>query len=429
MTDAPDGTPDQAVDEVFYPVERIPFVNWRQFSGAKSTVVLTGIVTLLAFVTGLSNLSQATVPLDGPLAPAIPAAASIARFGGVMGAFLLGIVTVGLQRRKRIALRVAIFVLPGLALLPLTTLQATDLPLLVVILVTYPLLLRNRDRFDQTMDLSPLQIASLLSIVGVVLYGTIGAWGLRAQFGALENWGDAIYYVIVTIATVGYGDMTPLTAEAKWFSLTIILFGTGAFTVAVGSLIGPAIESRMASAFGNMTASELTLLEDHVVVLGHGTVTESLLNDLDDDADLVVITPDAEVAADLDDDGFNVLTEDPADEETLRDARIDEARGVVVGGQDDAIDVLAVIAVRNVAPDIRVVAAANHAKNVDKLRSVGADLVINPGTIGGQLLGRSVLGESTDDVVSSLGASVGGEAAAAENGDVETGGDGDPEQS
>jgi voltage-gated potassium channel len=402
VADVPDETQDRALEEVFYPADRIPFVNWEQFSGAKPTVVLTGVVTLLAFVTGLSNLSQTVVSLDGPLAPVVPAAGAFARFAGVLAAFTLGLVTVGLQRRKRLAWRVAVVVLPGLALLPLTTLQTTDVPLLLVILVTYPMLVRNRDLFDRAVDLSPLQVASLSSIVGVVLYGTMGAYGLRTQFQDIATWGDAVYYVVVTIATVGYGDITPLTPEAKWFSLSIIVFGTGAFTIAVGALVGPAIESRMAAAFGNMTASDLTLLEDHVVVLGYGDVTESLLAELAGETDAVVVTPDADVAASLDDEGVNVLTADPTAESTLSDARVDAARGVVVGSDEDARDVLAVIAATNVAPDVRIVAAANQEKHVDKLDAVGADEVITPGTIGGRLLGRSILDEGSGSAVADV---------------------------
>jgi voltage-gated potassium channel len=394
VADTSEETPDEAVEEVFYPTDRIPFVNWSQFSGAKPTVVLTGVVTILAFVTGLSNLSQTAIALDGPLAPVIPMERLFARFAGVMSAFLLGLVTVGLQRRKQLAWRMSMLVLPVLAMLPLTTLQTTDIPMFLVILVTYPMLIWNRDRFDQTIDLSPLQIASLLSILGVGLYGTMGSFGLRDQFVELDTWGDAVYYVIVTIATVGYGDITPLSAEAKWFSLSVIVFGTGAFTVAVGALIGPAIESRMAAAFGNMTASDLTLLEDHVVILGHGNVTESLLEELESEADTVVVTQNTDVATALDDEGVNVLTEDPTEAGPLEDARVDAARGVVVGSDDDATNVLAVIETRNVAPEVRLVAVANEESNVAKLESVGADEVVNPGEIGGTLLGRSVLGES-----------------------------------
>jgi voltage-gated potassium channel len=398
VADASEETDPHAVEEVFYPDDSIPFVDWGQLSGAKPTVLLTGAVTLLAFVTGLSNLSRGAVAVDGPLAAVVPVPAGLVQFAGVLFAFVLGLVTVGLQRRKRLAWKVAVAVLPLLVLLPLTTLRTTDVPLLVTTLAVVPLLVRSRDAYDQSIDLSPLQIASLSSILGVGLYGTVGAYGLRNQFtGDLASWSDAVYFVIVTIATVGYGDVTPTTPTAKWFSLSVILFGTGAFTVAVGALVGPAIESRMAAAFGNMTASDLTLLEDHVVVLGYGDVTESLLEEIAAETDTVVVTPDTDAASALDDAGVNVLTGDPTDESVLEDARVDTASGVVVGSGDDARDVLAVLAARNVNPEVRVVAAASEAKHADKLESVGADAVVNPWAIGGRLLGRSVLDEAEDD--------------------------------
>jgi len=395
VSDSTGGPIERAIEEIFYPADRIPFVEWQAFSGARSTVLLTGVLTLLAFVTGLSNLSRETVRLAGPLAGVVPfdVASVVVQFGAVLFAFVLGLVTVGLQRRKRIAWLVAVVLLPALAVLPLLSLQPTDVPLLLGVVVTYPLHLWNRDQFERSLDLSPLQLAALAAIVAVLLYGTIGSYALREEFTAIDTWSDSFYYVVVTIATVGYGDITPESTIAKLFSLTIMAFGIGAFTVAVGALVGPAIESRMAAAFGNMTASELKLLEDHVVVLGYGDVTASLLEELDAETDLVVVTPDQETASRLNTAGVNVLTGDPTDESVLRDARVPAADGVVIGSDDDARDVLAVLATRNVDPDVRVVAAANDGKHVEKLESVGADEVINPLAIGGQLLGRSVLDE------------------------------------
>jgi voltage-gated potassium channel len=151
-----------------------------------------------------------------------------------------------------------------------------------------------------------------------------------------------------------------------------------------------------------MTASELTLLDDHVVVLGYGDLTESLLDELDAESDLVVVTANADAAARLTEEGVNVLTGDPTDEATLQDAGVDAASGVVVASDDDARDVLAIIAATNVDPGVRVVAAANEEKHVGKLESVGADAVINPRTIGGRLLGRSVLDGDDPESVSTL---------------------------
>ena len=404
VVDAPDEGTEPALEAVFYPTDRIPFVEWGAFTGGKSTVLLVGAVTLLSFLTGLSTLSQAAPAMDGPLSVFLSLPAGLVQFGGVLFAFALGIVTVGLQQRKALALRAALVLLPALAVLPLTTLQTTDVPLLVSIVVTYPLLLRNRAQFDQSIDLSPLQIASLSAIGGVGLYGTVGAYALRGEFtGEPLTWSDAVYFVIVTIATVGYGDFTPTTARARWFALSIILFGTGAFTVAVGALVGPVIESRMATAFGIMTASDLTLLEDHVVVLGYGGMTDSVLEELDDETERIVVTDDSDAATTLDEAGLNVLTGDPTDEAVLADARVGSARGVVVGSDDDAQDVLAILAARSSNPDVRIVAAATEAKHVDKFEAVGADEVVNPPSIGGTLLGRSVLdGSASETTLSEL---------------------------
>ena len=381
---------------MFYPVDRIPFVEWREFSGAKPTVALVAAVTVLAFVTGLSNLSQPQAVVGGPLGAVVPGARIFVRFAGVLLAFPLALVTFGLSRRRRVAWVAAVGLVPVFAVFPFLTGRPTEIPLFLLVLTTVPLLVANREEFDTALALSSLQIASLTSILGVVLYGTVGSYGLRDQFFELQGWGDAFYYVIVTIATVGYGDITPRTAEAELFSLSVILFGTGAFTVAVGALIGPAIESRMASAFGTMTASELALLEDHVVVLGYGDVTESFLDQVADGTDLVVVTTDTDAAARLSDAGVEVLTDDPTDESALEDARLDAARGVAVASDDDATNVLAVLAARNVNPDVRIVAVANGDTHVGKLDSVGADEVIDLRSIGGRILGATVLDSESD---------------------------------
>ena len=402
MVDSRGESEARPVERVFYPADRIPFVEWRELSGAKPTVALVAAVTVLAFVTGLSNLSQSQLVVAGPLGW-VPGAGTFVRFFGVLLAFPLALVTCGLSRRRRVAWLAALGLVPLLALFPFFTGQTTEIPLFLLVLATVPLLVANRGEFDTALALSSLQIASLTSILGVVLYGTVGAYGLREQFFELDGWGDAFYYVIVTIATVGYGDITPRTAEAELFSLSVILLGTGAFTVAVGALIGPAIESRMASAFGTMTPSELALLEDHVVVLGYGDVTESFLDQVADGTDLVVVTTDTDAAARLSDAGIEVLTADPTDESALADARLDAARGVAVAGDDDATNVLAVLATRNVNPDVRIVAVANGDTHVDKLDAVGADAVIDLRSIGGRLLGATVLdSESAEDALPPL---------------------------
>ena len=384
---------DAALEELFEYGERVRLVDWSSFSGAKTSVLLVGAVAVVAFVTGLSDLSGGAVALDGPLAGLVPGAGGLMRLYAVFFAFLLGPLALGLRRRLKIAWYGTLVALSLAALLPLLTAEATDLLLLLAALVALPHVVRNRGRFDQAVDLSAFQAAALAAFLGVQLYGTVGAYAMRGAFTGVDSLTDAFYYIVVTGTTVGYGDVTPTTDVTKLFALSVIVLGTISFTVASGSLLIPALESRISSAFGNMSASELSLLEDHVLVLGHGDITAPLLDELDGETDLVVVTEDTDAASSLRERELNVLTADPTDAESLRDARIDVAEGVVVATADDARDVLAVLAARQENPDVRVVAAATDRKHVEKLKGVGADRVISPTIIGGQLLGRSVLDE------------------------------------
>lgn len=397
-SDSPETELDSALRELFYRSERVPFVHWRRFSGARTAVLLVGTVAVLAFVTGLSHLSQGAAVFDGPLAPLFPdGAAEIVVLSGLLLAFVLGGVGVGLQRRKRIAWYGSLLVLPLSSALALVTAEPTDALLFVLPLVTLPVVVRNRHAFDRRIELSAFQTVAIVAFVAGQLYGTLGAFALRRQYTGIETWTDALYYVVVTGTTVGYGDATPTTQGAKLFTLSAIIVGTGTFAVASGSLVVPALESRLSAAFGTMTASELSLLDDHVLVLGYGDLTEPLLDELVATNDVVVVTPEPETAAALSDRDISVLTADPTDENSLVDAGIGAAGGVVAATDDDAQDTLAVLAARQVNPEVRVVAAASDHRHAAKLERVGADDVISPSVIVGRRIGRSVRGENVDD--------------------------------
>jgi len=397
-TDSPDPSSDTALDELFHQPEQVPLVYWRAFAGARTAVLLAGGAAALAFVAGLSHLSQGGLTPTGPLAGVVPPPlVDVVPLASILVAFLLTGVAVGLRSRYRLAWYGALACFPLLLGLPLVTGAASDAIPALVGVVGLGSVIANRTGFDRAVDLTPFQTTALLAFVAVQVYGTVGTYAMRENFVGVDSLTDAFYYIVVTGTTVGYGDATPTTQVTKLFTLSVIVLGTGAFTVATGSLLVPALESRISSAFGTMTASELTLLEDHVLVLGHGELTEPLLDELAATTDVVVVTPDPDAAAALGErEGVNVLTADPTDEGPLLDARIDAARGVVVATDDDARDALAVVAARQADPDVRIVAAATDQRHVDKLEAVGADAVISPAVIGGRLLGRSVLGERED---------------------------------
>ncbi|WP_423785187.1 NAD-binding protein [Halobacterium noricense] len=170
--------------------------------------------------------------------------------------------------------------------------------------------------------------------------------------------------------------------------------GTASFAVALGALLGPALEARFASALGRMTQSDLESLDGHVVVAGYGDLTEPILTELAASGrQFLVVARGGTDTSELRDRDIDVLAGDPTDEKTLDRAGIERARAVVTATNDDGEDALAILTVRETYPDVRVVAAATEQENEPKLRRAGADTVISPAVIGGRLLARSALGD------------------------------------
>ena len=362
------------------------------FKRARVAMLLTTVVALLSFTTGVLNIGATTV--SGPLSPYVPASVErAAGFTGALTGFLVLGSALGLRRGLRLAWYSTLLLMPVTAAQGLAQSNVISYPLVVLSLLSIPTLLFNARWFDRRVDLSTTQLAALAALVGTMLYGTAGTYTLREEFTGVATLTDAFYYTIVTASTVGYGDVTAISQGARLFSMSVVVLGTASFALALGSLLGPAIEARLATALGTMTDRQLELLEDHVLVLGYGDLTEPIVDELESAAEFVVVTPDTETATLLQNRGIHVLTADPSDEEPLERAGIRDARAVVVATNDDANDALAILTAKALNTDVRVAAAATDRENVEKLRRAGADTVISPASIGGHLIVESALGD------------------------------------
>ncbi len=365
------------------------------FVGTRAAVWLPTVVAILSFATGVANISATEV---NPLIEAyiqIPREVQrAAGFTGALTGFLMLLSAWGMRRRLRAAWFSTVVLLPVTALQGLAQSSRYSLPLIALSLLSLPTVLVNFRRFDRRADLSTTQLAAAAALSGTLVYGTAGAYQLREEFTNLSTLTDALYYTIVTASTVGYGDVTPASQQAKLFGMSVLVLGVASFTVALGSLLGPAIEARLSQALGTMNDSDLELLDDHVVVLGYGDLTEPLLEELSTAAEFVVITPDNEQAAALRTRDLHVVVGDPSDEDPQKQAGIEHARAIIAATNDDAQDALSILTARQFHPDARIVAAATDRENTEKLRRAGADAVISPAVIGGHLLVESALGDA-----------------------------------
>ena len=383
-------------------VERLP-ENWKWAVTTRAAIALALLVALLSVATGLVNIEQEAADF-GPFAPHVPVAVQQAvGFTGVLTGFLMVASAFALRRGLRAGWYATLILMPVTAIQGVLQGSPYSVPLVVLSLASIPTLLLTRRRFDRSLSLTTTQLAAGGALVGVQLYGTLGAFALREQFDGIDTPLDAFYFTLITSSTVGYGDIGPETQEAQLFTMSVVVLGVASFGIAIGALVGPAIQARISKTLGKMTDSELELLDDHVLVLGYGDLTEPIVTELDDaNVPFVVVTSDETAANALSDRAIKALTANPSDEEPLRRARIERAKAVLVATDHDAEDALAVLTARELNPDVRIVTAATDRRNVRKLERAGADDVIGLAELGGHLLVRSALGTDESPVVERL---------------------------
>jgi len=377
-------------------------MKWtHEWVTVRASILLTFAVAILSIIVGLVHISTGGV--DSGLVMYVPDAVRRAvGFTGTLTGFTMLGSAYALKQRFRVGWYATAILLPITAIQGLLQVSPFAVPLVAVSVVSVPALFYNRARFDRTFSPSPTQLAAGVALVTALSYGTFGSYALREEFDGISTLTDAFYYTIVTASTVGYGDVTaaPASELGKLFSISVLLINVAAFAVALGVLLTPAIEAQLSKALGRMTDSQFNLLDEHVVILGYGDLTEPIIENLSDNAQFAVITTDESVARRLSDRDLPVLTADPSDEEPLQRAGIGDARAAIAATENDAQDALAILTARQLNDEMQILAAAMQRENVAKLRHAGADRVISPAEIGGRLLANSAIGKRDAEAAS-----------------------------
>jgi Trk K+ transport system NAD-binding subunit len=238
-------------------------------------------------------------------------------------------------------------------------------------------------------------VAFAALVVGVLsLYTLLYRWSLQVFEGETRSFARSLRFVVETITTVGYG------TEATWASPEMNLVVTGMmltgvlfFFLALPLLVVPMFDEALST-----TPPTSVEMADHVVLCRFTGRGERFVEELSAwDTDYVVVEPDRDRAADLQDDGYAVVHGDPESPEDLLAACADEARAVIADGPDDENASIA-LTCRTVASDAVIVAFAEDPADAKYIRYAGADEVLTPRHILGESLAGKVTAATSEEL-------------------------------
>jgi voltage-gated potassium channel len=238
-------------------------------------------------------------------------------------------------------------------------------------------------------------VYAFTSVVFLLAYASFGSLALGRQFHpSIRTLITALYFSVVTLSTVGYGDIVPVTPEARLFVVSIVVLGVVLFTTAFSAIILPIFQNRVEKFL--MPSDLVKPYHDHFVLAGNSSLARNAFRELAARRQTVVFVVHEPFTI-PGYDKLEIVLGDPTDTEVLRKARVENARAVLALGEDDSENAFIVLAVRELSDHVKTIAAVNNARNMARIRRVHPDVVVAPQVLGGQVLAMHLTGESLED--------------------------------
>ena len=244
----------------------------------------------------------------------------------------------------------------------------------------------------------------LLALASVIVY--LGRHGYRdtAHPGRPLSVLGSVYYATVTLSTIGYGDIVPVTTAARLVNTVVI---TPMRLLVLIILVGTTMQVLTEQTRANWrTVRWRSRVAGHTIVIGYGTKGRSAIRTLTESGtgreSIVVVDLLPEAVADANAAGLVAVTGDATRRDVLSRAEVNSARQVVVAVNRDDTAVLITLTARQLRPGGTIVAAVREEENKDLLRLSGADQVVVSSGAAGQLLAISAMSPATGRVISNL---------------------------
>jgi len=243
-----------------------------------------------------------------------------------------------------------------------------------------------------------------LIFAGLLFISLLSAGTLSYHFTQDYSWTDALYMTVITVTTVGFGEVHPLDNTGKLLTILLILASivVYAYTITViteyvvgGNIIKKLLEKRM--------EKKLKKFENHIIIAGYGRTGKQAVNKLKNyDKKVIVIdlkTPENDQL--IDEEKVFFIEGDATKDETLLKACIKKAGSLLTTLPTDADNLFVVLTARQMNREVKIVSRASNETTADKMKLAGANRVIMPEVIGGEFMASLVV---TPDLVEFINA-------------------------
>jgi len=231
-------------------------------------------------------------------------------------------------------------------------------------------------------------IAGIIIALSIVIFGTAG-------YIVIEGWNvfDALYMTVITISTVGYGEVHHVSKAGRLFTILLVFIGVGFSLYIAAAVVQFMVEGRIRILLGRRRLEKkIGHIKNHYIVCGYGRIGRVLCRNLKrKPLDLVIIEKDPELIPVMDADGVLYISGDAADEQNLIKAGIKRAKGLVAVLASDADNVFLVLTARQLDPDLLITARASSEESKSKLRAAGANTVESPYDMGAKSMAHRII--------------------------------------
>jgi voltage-gated potassium channel len=239
----------------------------------------------------------------------------------------------------------------------------------------------------------------IIILASIIAAGTIG-------YMLIEGWTplDSIYMTVITVSTVGFGEVHPLSEAGRIFTIILIIGGVSGALFVFSALIDYVIEGRMGIARRKRhMKAKIAELKDHFILCGYGRVGEEVARIFTEEGvPFVTIDSRPENIALAEEQGYLCLLGDATSDKVLLEAGIERARALVAAVGSDVDNTYIVLSARGMRPDLFIEARASTKEAEAKLKTAGANRIVAPNSIGARRMALLAIRPTVADFIDTV---------------------------